>query len=1149
MDVKSINGISVVNLSQFDMEDDVESAFNIALELSEGQPVNASHLLRATTLTRSSLAFIEIAELLKLSPEESDIAESKSMGDLKEFPVVSSLLNSLFIADPFITGKRIWGRDFITLAILANNDESLRSIAEEADSTLDELQDEWYHFVIAKDTHRKKESWTKWWHKAGVFTEEEKKIQGDYYLLTWDPARYDNISNLRANVFDKDFVVWPWNVGHRDVKIRDNIFLMRHGDDRPGLVGAGRVIGDPEEGPYWDESKKIKSVTIYADIVWSTLEEFPIIPLDDLIDITNEKELWTRKGSGHAIQQSIAETITEKWHQGSIKPLPWVDTDAIPPMGKSRYKISDHDSLKAITQAEMFASLLIAKNVNPPLALGLLGDWGVGKTFFMRLMQEKVSSVAGKNAKASAVADSIARVAQIEFNAWHYVDSDLWASMASHIFNSLAEELRGPNDNVDEIRRELRNKIDSSTREKEEAEAVITVAKDERIKASAMLVSKQEERKRVAAELEKKYLQRVWEAVLKVRPSSEIEEQSDWPDLPALKTKAEETAKRLGITELIDTGEEAVRVFNVFKQLMNRGSGILTIFRATFTGEKAWLAYIIVFGLIALFLGWPWIQVATATLLELTESSLVNFVSHLLRIGTVVGATLSWIATHQKKISSTFGYLEKINDEMNKPRIELSNPSAEEKKWKKKIDVIDSEIANEESRIDEAERQITEAHAEIQRINSGGLVYDFLEGRVRDSHYLDRLGLISVIRQDFEKLGELLRDWRKHGASNKQQKKKSPEVIWDERPIERIILYIDDLDRCPPKRVVDVLQAVHLILAFDLFAVVVAVDARWLERSLNESYNPRNKLSGELQEEVVHQFSAQNYLEKIFQIPYYLSEMGEDGFKALVEVMVQKPRKEFERSLMSKVVPDTGHSSSNKSAQENGSGDKKQGAIELNGMNEQGNTGQQDIKKGDMKKEEEKQREQEQAAAMKRIEAMVLETWEEDYMKAHFPFIPTPRMAKRFVNIYRLLRVRAVDLYKDFSTFIQRDKGEYRAVITLLAIWIGHGQYGHEIFRDILDTKALKFQRWIKLKTKKLGEEAEELLNLPEKEQALSNKTVKELREVQAVGLQIISKLKKVDEKLKETNAPPFNDKLSHYKTWLDEVGRYSFRWNQEIDQ
>lgn len=50
------------------------------------------------------------------------------------------------------------------------------------------------------------------------------------------------------------------------------------------------------------------------------------------------------------------------------------------------------------------------------------------------------------------------------------------------------------------------------------------------------------------------------------------------------------------------------------------------------------------------------------------------------------------------------------------------------------------------------------------------------------------------------------------------------------KPVERIVLYIDDLDRCPPKRVVEVLEAVHLLLAFPLFVVVVGVDVRWVSR-------------------------------------------------------------------------------------------------------------------------------------------------------------------------------------------------------------------------------------------------------------------------------------------------------------------------------
>lgn len=56
------------------------------------------------------------------------------------------------------------------------------------------------------------------------------------------------------------------------------------------------------------------------------------------------------------------------------------------------------------------------------------------------------------------------------------------------------------------------------------------------------------------------------------------------------------------------------------------------------------------------------------------------------------------------------------------------------------------------------------------------------------------------------------------------------------RKIERIVLYIDDLDRCPAAKVVDVLQAVHLLLAYPLFVVVVGVDSRWLLQSLSAHY-------------------------------------------------------------------------------------------------------------------------------------------------------------------------------------------------------------------------------------------------------------------------------------------------------------------------
>jgi hypothetical protein len=77
-----------------------------------------------------------------------------------------------------------------------------------------------------------------------------------------------------------------------------------------------------------------------------------------------------------------------------------------------------------------------------------------------------------------------------------------------------------------------------------------------------------------------------------------------------------------------------------------------------------------------------------------------------------------------------------------------------------------------------------------------------------------------------------------------------PDAAGDILPrIDRIILYIDDLDRCPPRRVVEMLEAIHLLLAIDLFVVVVAVDPRWLLRSIAAHY--RDLLHGGMRGDAV----------------------------------------------------------------------------------------------------------------------------------------------------------------------------------------------------------------------------------------------------------------------------------------------------------
>jgi KAP-like P-loop domain-containing protein len=87
----------------------------------------------------------------------------------------------------------------------------------------------------------------------------------------------------------------------------------------------------------------------------------------------------------------------------------------------------------------------------------------------------------------------------------------------------------------------------------------------------------------------------------------------------------------------------------------------------------------------------------------------------------------------------------------------------------------------------------------------------------------------------------------------------------DPRTRQRIILYVDDLDRCTSERVVRVLQAVNLLLSMSLFVVVVAVDPRWLLKSLEEHYG--KPMDGRVR--------ALDYLDKIFHVPFAIRPMND----------------------------------------------------------------------------------------------------------------------------------------------------------------------------------------------------------------------------------------------------------------------------------
>lgn len=140
---------------------------------------------------------------------------------------------------------------------------------------------------------------------------------------------------------------------------------------------------------------------------------------------------------------------------------------------------------------------------------------------------------------------------------------------------------------------------------------------------------------------------------------------------------------------------------------------------------------------------------------------------------------------------------------------------------------------NLQTALEIATAQVDGLQAEVQELTPTGQLTPLVERRGRrDSPYRAQLGLMTQIREDFEQMARLLA-----ASANQPCAESDVDVVGDQLPrIDRIVVYIDDLDRCPPDRVVQVLEAVQLLLAVPLFVVVVAVDPRWLLRSLTVHY-------------------------------------------------------------------------------------------------------------------------------------------------------------------------------------------------------------------------------------------------------------------------------------------------------------------------
>jgi hypothetical protein len=133
-----------------------------------------------------------------------------------------------------------------------------------------------------------------------------------------------------------------------------------------------------------------------------------------------------------------------------------------------------------------------------------------------------------------------------------------------------------------------------------------------------------------------------------------------------------------------------------------------------------------------------------------------------------------------------------------------------------KLGEVEVQLAAQTAEVAAQRAQAQAIEAEIAALTPGRVFVEFAD--VRSMDYRRRLGLLATVRSDLLKLQGEIRE------NNRKAVDPQATPTADAKIPNRVVLYIDDLDRCPPGKVLQVLEAVHLLLAFQQFVVVVAVD-------------------------------------------------------------------------------------------------------------------------------------------------------------------------------------------------------------------------------------------------------------------------------------------------------------------------------------
>jgi hypothetical protein len=757
---------------------------------------------------------------------------------------------------------------------------------------------------------------------------------------------------------------------------------------------------------------------------------FPILPdwhVDDFADLDIDRLAWCREFGAYMAKSSSEEKWYWRQYADRASPVPLTSFSAD--------VYTDNDLLGIDRSVEALALVMASSRTHTPLSIGVFGPWGSGKSFFMRHLRRRVWNLAelerkkietwetkrkDRTAKAGDVPLYFGNVAQVEFNAWHYNESDLVASLVDHLFRNLRVVPDGNDDELANRQKAVLLQISGAKRAIDAVEGAID-----------------EERARL--EQARQQMQAAEEGAASARQGVDVKSK-EFEESAALADRA-----RLSVSSQIRELERGAQTLDpqAFVDVALRplvDAPVLAQIRKT-TEDLAreisgWRAFVMSLwslrGMVVLVL--VLLVPVVAWFTEWLQRGWAAFAGAGVTSAATMTVMVKFLRERRAEWEAKLKELEAAEEaHQAERREELESEAAQIKaSWEAKLTEMGQKIATErekladrETRVSEAaaalalrtnelgqkmrerleaQNRLQEAEARAKSLSSTLLLDEFIKERSATDDYRKQLGLRALVRRDFERLSDLITQANKDWCD---PKKDTPAPL-----LNRIILYIDDLDRCKVETVISVLEAVHLLLAFPLFVCVVAVDPRWIERCLREKHS--KVFSGQLIPDAGEnaegaRVSVGDYLEKIFQIPIWMKSMDRRQRAGLVKLL-----------LGSTAAPETpGDAPARDRAPDaamhtNGTSHHQAEPRRSNGFSDA------------------------VTKLRERSDPLLITPDEGAYVDAVADLLSDkPRALKRFVNIYRLLKASLPDIDRD--GFVTAEPASpHKICISQLALFTGH---------------------------------------------------------------------------------------------------------------